>query len=336
MIYFCLINDSTFQLLLHLRENIILRLQKLYSAETCTCELCQSQRECQRESRVQYLLVAPPPREKLHQPVVFILFTFSLSPLAAFVALVRTSCPCFAHSLPLFLFISKNQPSSKVSEMQCQARTLCAIWISVFVAKQPASIGFHPNSKSPCVMRLSRPWDEAGLCRRNTSPPLLRSVHVISSPNKELSGHCSQMGVDNLFPPFLAFSALFFPPLLRGVRCPALTALWDGEPPSPPLCLPGLAVIDETRCLWGSDEWWLLSVWKEGRQAVLPPLSQWEDDEMWQILSHSPETMCCSVCCSPLTTPVNNSSFDLLNIWIQTSGAIPKTSSEIMVPHSQS
>lgn len=51
---------------------------------------------------------------------------------------------------------------------------------------------------------------------------------------------------------------------------------------------------------------------------------------MWQILSHPPKTMCCS----PLATPVNNSSLDLLNIWIQTSEAIPKTSSEIIVPHS--
>lgn len=79
----------------------------------------------------------------------------------------------FCNSCPVlfspFFFSSKNPPSSKVSEMQCQARTLCAIWISVFVAKQLASKGFHYKSKSLSVMQLSRLWDEAG-CVGGTPP----------------------------------------------------------------------------------------------------------------------------------------------------------------------
>lgn len=49
---------------------------------------------------------------------------------------------------------SRNQPPSKVSEMQCQARTLRAKWISVFVAKQLGSAEFHYKSKSHSVLQV--------------------------------------------------------------------------------------------------------------------------------------------------------------------------------------
>lgn len=116
-------------------------------------------------------------------------FQFQSSPLCLLLSwhLFHNSCPA---SLLALFFLSKNQPSSKVSEMQCQAHTVCAIWISIFVAKQQASKGFHYKSKSLPVMQLSRLWDVA-CCVGGTPPTPSKSVHVISRPNKELSVHCS-------------------------------------------------------------------------------------------------------------------------------------------------
>lgn len=81
----------------------------------------------------------------------------------------RNSCSVFFSPSFFFFFPHPSQSSSKVSEMQCQAHTVCAIWISVFVAKQLASKGFHYKSKSLSVMQLSGLWDVAG-CVGGTPP----------------------------------------------------------------------------------------------------------------------------------------------------------------------
>lgn len=95
-------------------------------------------------------------------------FHFQSSPLCLLLSWrsFRNSCPVF--SSPSFSN-PRIKPSSKVSEMQCQAHTVCAIWISIFVAKQLASKGFHYKSKSLSVMQLSRLWDVAG-CVGGTPP----------------------------------------------------------------------------------------------------------------------------------------------------------------------
>lgn len=133
----------------------------------------QSPRRVNRwvQSHFVFLHILPKEACELHQPVVLLSgsqpetahpFTFNL-PFAAF------RSPGIHFVTSALLSHPKNQPSSKVSEMQCQACTLCAIWISVFVAKQQASEGFHYKSKSQCVMQLSRLWDEAG-CGGGTPP----------------------------------------------------------------------------------------------------------------------------------------------------------------------
>lgn len=92
---------------------------------------------------------------------------------------------------------SSNQPPFKVSEMECQARTLPAKWISVFVAKQLGSAGFHYKSKSHSVLQLSRLWKEAGCVGGSPPPPTpFQSIHVIISPK---TGHCSLVGVGRQF-----------------------------------------------------------------------------------------------------------------------------------------
>lgn len=77
------------------------------------------------------------------------------------------------------------------------------------------------------------------------------------------------MADENLLPPLL-ISSLFFPSVGRSLPCSCSDSshVSETEPPSPWLCLPSLMVIDETRRLWGSDEWRLLSVWEEERNCV--------------------------------------------------------------------
>lgn len=79
---------------------------------------------------------------------------------------------------------SRNQPPSKVSEMQCQARTRPAKWISVFVAKQLGSAGFHYKSKSHSVLQLSRLWKEAG-CVGGSPPRPPPHLYVSLSTQKQ-------------------------------------------------------------------------------------------------------------------------------------------------------
>lgn len=102
----------------------------------------------------------------------------------------------FPNSRPPFSPLQEST-SLKVSEMQCQARSLAAKWISVFVAKQLGSAGFHYKSKSHSVFQLSRLWKEAGCVGGSPPPPTPSpSVHVIISPKR---GHCSPVGVGRQF-----------------------------------------------------------------------------------------------------------------------------------------
>lgn len=57
------------------------------------------------------------------------------------------------------------------------ARTHCAKWISVFVAKQLGSTGFHYKSKSDSVLQLSWLWDEAG-CVGGSPPAIPHPVRL--------------------------------------------------------------------------------------------------------------------------------------------------------------
>ena len=206
-----------------------------------------------------FVHILPSEAGELHQPVVLCgsqpgtghpftsnlrLPAFSLSPRIDFVTPAlfppRTSPSLIPESALL-----------RVSEMQCQAHTVCAIWISVFVAKQLASKGFHYKSKSRCCAVV---W--AVRCVRLLEehlPTPSQSVHVISSSKMELSEHCSWREIIICFLLLLVCS-LFFPSEGRSLPCSVLTTRKLS------LCLPSL-MINETLCLWGPDEWQIGSVW---------------------------------------------------------------------------
>lgn len=118
---------------------------------------------------------------------------------------------------------SRNQPPSKVSEMQCQARTRPAKWISVFVAKQLGSAGFHYKSKSHSVLQLSRLWKEAGCVGGSPPPTPSPSVRVIINPK---TWHCSLVGVGRQFCGILVVA----PGDGFNSAAPPHTAMWSMKP----------------------------------------------------------------------------------------------------------
>ena len=218
-----------------------------------------------------FLFFLPSEATRLHQPVVLLSgsqpqtgssFPFPSPPPHHRLLLSRRSfsfgsCPVFFS--PFFSIVIQ-EPTflQKVSEMQCQAHTLCAIWISIFVAKQLAKQkrkkqkkkGFHYKGKSLSVMQLSRAARCGRLCWRNTSPPPPRLCMSLAAQTWRFRCIVHRWELIIRFLLLLIFQ-LVFPP----VRCPALLCSDSSLTPSlhlRRLCLPSsLMVIDGTRRLWG-------------------------------------------------------------------------------------